>query len=248
MALILSAGKNGLLGLCRLDEMATETKSTSVSTNFELELMTSVILGTRGGIPYIELSSLFKGPQGCKVRDNGQLDLLWIKITPPFCVYKSLLTPLIVNRIIPHTSCTFNPQQVLTPKTRQKHYSFQNKTNIGEATSINLIAQITKILSIKRVIEPSKFAQSTTNSRRNRRRQTPTGNRQSQAKTNSALRDSSSIILVARSPISNQKPRSGSAPLDAPINVPSHRTLNLWSGSKSSRGRGSIKRSIKAGQ
>ena len=33
--------------------------------------------------------------------------VLWINITPPFCVYKAPLAPLIVNGIIPHTSCTF---------------------------------------------------------------------------------------------------------------------------------------------
>jgi len=86
--------------------------------------------------------------------------VLWINITPLFCVYKAPLAPSIVNGIIPHTSCTFifttgyEPGDL--PKALLLSETFK-QDDIGEAISINLIAQITKFLSIKRAIEPSKL-------------------------------------------------------------------------------------------
>ena len=58
-------------------------------------------------------------------------------------------------------------------------------------------------------------------------------NRQRQAKTKSESREPMIIHLNQYSSrdhqISNQKPCGSTAPLGAPINVPSHRTFNLWS-------------------
>ena len=69
------------------------------------------------------------------------------------------LVLLIVNGIIPHTSCTFpfttgyEPGDL--PKAHLLSESFK-QDEIDQAISINLIAQVTKILSIKRAIEPSR--------------------------------------------------------------------------------------------
>ena len=52
--------------------------------------------------------------------------VLWINITPPFCVYKSPLAPLILNRIIPQTSCTGSPlPRGLRPKARGENQNWR---------------------------------------------------------------------------------------------------------------------------
>ena len=60
--------------------------------------------------------------------------VLWINITPLFCVYKATLAPLIVNAIIPHTSRTSDSQQVMSPETCQKRTSFQNRSKKTKST------------------------------------------------------------------------------------------------------------------
>lgn len=59
--------------------------------------------------------TIFRSYYGDGIRPSKcaiwQAALLWINITPLFCVYKAPLAPSIVNGIIPHTSCTCPSQQ-----------------------------------------------------------------------------------------------------------------------------------------
>src|SRR5271170_581639 len=100
----------------------------------------------------------------------------WINITPPFCVYKAPLAPLIVNGIIPHTLCTFHSQQVMSPETCHNHYSFQQSHQRN-----NLRPSYRSISSLKSQKSCQSNALSNLpnctkhyNSSRNRRRQSPT--------------------------------------------------------------------------
>ena len=120
----------------------------------------------------------------------------------------------------------------MSPETCQKRYSFQRPyqhNNPRPSHRENLIAKITKSQSIKRAIEPSKWHKALQFSR-NRRGQSPTAKPVWKAKTKSgAINHHLNQCSSHDHQISNQKPLSGTAPLDAPINVPSHRTFNLWS-------------------
>jgi hypothetical protein len=101
--------------------------------------------------------------------------MLWINITPLFCVYKAPLAPSVVNGIIPHTSYTFNSQQVMSPETCQKRYSFQQshqRNNLRPSHRSNSSLKSRKSCQSN---ELSNLPNHTKhyNSSRNRRRQSP---------------------------------------------------------------------------
>jgi hypothetical protein len=148
---------------------------------------------------------------------------------------KHCLPPLlVVNGIIPHTSCTYHSQQVMSPETCQKRYSFQQshqRNNLRPShRSISSLKSRKSCQSNEQSNLPNGTARHRNSAGISKDKDTVT---KSNGKTGMERQDKvwsdqppSEPILVARSPNLQSEP---TAPLDAPINVPSHRMFNLWS-------------------